>query len=188
MPPSRRDELIDAAMRVFYRHGFHATNIDRVLQEGGISRMTLYNHFKSKDDLIVAALHRRDELFRADLLKYVTSRADDPRARLLAVVDFLEQWLTGNEFRGCMFINAAAEYEDAASPQRGVALDHKRAIVSFLRDHCEAAGLAQPDELAEQINLLIEGATVTAQIDRGRATEVANLARSAIVRLVDGAA
>ena len=56
MPPSRRDDLIDAAMRVFYRHGFHASSLDDIQKEGGISRMTLYNHFKSKDELVVAAI------------------------------------------------------------------------------------------------------------------------------------
>ena len=84
MPPSRREDLVDAAMRVFYRHGFHASGLDRILEEGGISRMTLYNHFKSKDELIVAALRRRDEIFRNRMMKFVESRAKAPLDRLLA--------------------------------------------------------------------------------------------------------
>lgn len=164
MPPSKRDELIDAAMRVFYRHGFHGSGLDKVLQEGGISRMTLYNHFKSKDELIVAALRRRDEIFRNRMMKYVESRAAHPIERLEAVFDFHEAWFDEKDFSGCMFINASAEFENPQSPIRHVAAEHKRAIVRYLTEQCEQAGLPDPKELAEQLNLLVEGSIVTAQV------------------------
>ncbi len=96
--PSRRDELIDAAMRVFYRCGFHASSLDDIQKEGGISRMTLYNHFKSKDELILAAMRRRDEIFRNRLMKFVESASKEPRERIAAVFDFHEQWFSGEEF------------------------------------------------------------------------------------------
>jgi AcrR family transcriptional regulator len=164
MPPSRREELIDAAMRVFYRHGFHASGLDRILEEGGISRMTLYNHFKSKDELILAALRRRDEIFRNRLMKFVEARTGDPRGRLLAVFDFHEQWFTGKDFCGCMFINACAEFSDPTSAPRLVAAEHKRAIVRYLALLARAAGFTRPEHLADQLNILIEGAIVTAQV------------------------
>jgi len=164
MPPSRREELVDAAMRVFYRHGFHASGLDRILEEGGISRMTLYNHFKSKDELIVAALRRRDEIFRNRMMKFVESRTKAPLDRLLAVFDFHEQWFTGKDFCGCMFINASAEFADPLSPPRQVAAEHKRAIVRYLADLGRQCGLADPDSIADQLNILIEGSIVTAQV------------------------
>ncbi len=164
MPPSRRDELIDAAMRVFYRHGFHATSLDVILEEAGVSRMTLYNHFKSKDELILAALRRRDEIFRNRMMKFVESTGRTPRERIAAVFDFHESWFRGDEFCGCMFINASAEFSLADSPPRRLAADHKQAIVRFLRDLCEAAAFTDPDEVAEQLNLLLEGAIVSARV------------------------
>lgn len=164
MPPSRRAELIEAAMRVFYRHGFHASGLDRILEEGGISRMTLYNHFTSKDELIVAALRRRDEMFRNRMMKFVEATARAPRDRLLAVFDFHERWFTERDFCGCMFINAAAEFSDPTSAPRLVAAEHKRAIVRYLVDLCNQAGLAHPEAVAEKLNILIEGSIVTARV------------------------
>ncbi len=164
MPPSRRDDLIDAAMHVFYKHGFHASSLDDIQREGGISRMTLYNHFKSKDELVVAAMRRRDEVFRNSLMEFVESKAKTPRERLLAVFDFHEEWFTGNEFCGCMFINASAEFSAADSPPRRLAAEHKQEIVRYLTGLCEAAGLDDPGGVAEQLNILLEGAIVSARV------------------------
>lgn len=164
MPPSRRDELVDAAMRVFYRHGFHASGLDRILEESGISRMTIYNHFKSKDELILAALRRRDEIFRNKMMQFVESKAHTPTDRLLAVFDYHENWFTGKDFCGCMFINASAEFSDPASAPRQVAAEHKRTIVRYLADLAKQAGLAHPQAVADQLNILIEGSIVTAQV------------------------
>mgnify|MGYP001267180652 CR=1 FL=1 len=164
MPPSRRDDLIDAAMRVFYKHGFHGSSLDDIQREGGISRMTLYNHFKSKDELVVAAMRRRDEIFRHRLMKFVDAKAKTPHERLLAVFDFHEDWFTGSEFCGCMFINAAAEFSVADSAPRRIAAEHKQEIVRYLRQECEAAGFDDPGDVAEQLNILLEGAIVTARV------------------------
>lgn len=164
MPPSRRNELIDAAMRVFYRHGFHASSLDDIQKEGGISRMTLYNHFKSKDELIVAAMRRRDEIFRNRLMKFVESASKDARERILAVFDFHDEWFSGDEFCGCMFINAAAEFSVADSAPRRLAADHKQEIVRYLRELCEGAGLDDAGDVAEQLNILLEGSIVAARV------------------------
>ena len=182
MPPSRRDELIDAAMRVFHRHGFHATCLDKVLEEAGISRMTIYNHFKSKDELILAALRRRHELFRTDMLRFIEATDGDAVARILAVFDFHEQWLTDRDFCGCMFINASAEFCDPRSPVRIAAADHKREILEYLVHQCALAKLADPDELGARLGLLLEGAIVTAHVVGqvgGRGASPADAARSA---------
>lgn len=164
MPPSRRDDLIDAAMHVFYKHGFHASSLDDILKEGGISRMTLYNHFKSKDELILAAMRRRDEIFRNKLMMFVESKAKTPRDRIAAVFDFHEDWFTGNEFCGCMFINAAAEFSAAESAPRRLAADHKQEIVRYLRELCDQDGIKDPHDVAEQLNILLEGAIVAARV------------------------
>ncbi|MEQ9207700.1 MAG: TetR/AcrR family transcriptional regulator [Phycisphaerales bacterium] len=164
MPPSRRDDLIDAAMRVFYKGGFHASSLDDIQEEGGISRMTLYNHFKSKDELIIAAMRRRDEIFRNKLMKFVEAKANTPHERIAAVFDFHEDWFTGSEFCGCMFINASAEFSIADSAPRRIAAEHKLEIVRYLKELCESAQLPDPAQAAEELNILIEGAIVTARV------------------------
>lgn len=188
MPPSKRDDLIDAAMRVFYRNGFHASGLDKVLQEGGVSRMTLYNHFKSKDELIIAALRRRDEIFRNQMMKFVQTSATDPTDQLLAVFDFHEQWFTDSQFCGCMFINASAEFHDPASPPRCLAADTKLEVIRFLRELCSKAHASDPDTLADQLNLLLEGAIVSAHVvGKVRGTDPgasARIARNLAERLI----
>lgn len=167
MAASRREELVEAAVRVFYRHGFHASGVERILEEGGLARMTLYNHFKSKDELIVAALRRRDEVFRNRMMKFVEGRgggAGGARERLLAVFDFHEQWFAGGEFCGCMFINAAAEFGDPKSAVRRTAAEHKRMVLEYLTGLCREMGLAGAERVAEELNLLLEGAIVSAQV------------------------
>jgi AcrR family transcriptional regulator len=193
VPPSRRDELIDAAMRVFYKHGFHASSLDDIQREGGISRMTLYNHFKSKDELIVAAMRRRDEIFRNRLMKFVDANARTPRERILAVFDFHEGWFDGDEFCGCMFINAAAEFSIADSAPRRIAAEHKQEIVRYVQSLCQDAGLADPRGVAERLNLLLEGAIVSArvvgQVAQGgaNAAEPARLAKRMAIQILDRA-
>ena len=164
MPPSRRDELVEAAMNIFYRNGFHNTGLDQIQKESGISKMTLYNHFKSKDELIVAALRRRDEIFRNQLMKFVDSSSKNPIERLMAVFDYHEYWFNQDTFQGCMFINASAEFCDCNCPSRRVSAEHKLEIVRFLQELCELADLSHPIELSEQLNLLLEGAIVNAHV------------------------
>ena len=164
MPPSRREELVDAAMKVFYSRGFHASSLDDILSESGVSRMTLYNHFKSKDELIIAAMRRRDEIFRNKLMKFVESKAKEPIDRIEAVFDFHEEWFTGNEFCGCMFINASAEFASADSAPRRLAAEHKQEIVRYIKELCEAADLTDPADVAERLNILLEGAIVSARV------------------------
>ena len=164
MPPSRRDELVDAAMRIFYRNGFHNTGLDQIQKESGISKMTLYNHFKSKDELIVAALRRRDEMFRNNLMKFVETQSKDSTERILAVFDALDAWFNEDTFNGCMFINASAEYCDPDCPARRVAAEHKLEIIRYIQDLCIAAKLDNPEELAQQLYVLIEGSIVVAHL------------------------
>ena len=108
---SRRDELVDTALRLFYTRGFNATGIDKILAEAGGAKMTLYKHFRSKEELILAALNRRDEQFRNWLMGEMEKASPRPRERLLAMFDALEDWFNGRAFKGlgfngCAFINA----------------------------------------------------------------------------------
>jgi AcrR family transcriptional regulator len=160
MAPSRRDHLVDTALELFSRDGYHATGIDRILAEAGVAKMTLYNHFKSKDELILAALRRRDERFRNWFMRQVEQRATEPRGRLLAVFDVLQEWFDSREFSGCNFINAAAEYGDPENPIHAACAEHKRLLLGYLKQLAAGACAPDPNVLAEQLMLLVEGATV----------------------------
>ena len=193
MASSKRQLLIDTALDLFRREGYHATGIDRVIAEAGVARMTLYNHFKSKDELIVAALLRRDELFRSSLMDYVSKQPADPIKRLLAVFDWHEKWFTGKDFNGCMFINASSEFFEPSDPVRKVAAEHKSAILRYITERCEMANLKRPKELANQLMLLIEGAIVIAHIhgstghEGAKPGDAARTAKAAAKKLIDGA-
>lgn len=158
MASARRDHLIDTAVELFYEHGFHATGIDKLLEKAGVAKMTLYKHFKSKDELILAALRRRDETFRNWFMRRVESLAGDPRGRLGVMFEVLEEWFAQPGYNGCMFINAAAEFSDCSHPIHGVSAEHKILMVRYVQDICEAAGAKDGETLANQLVLLMEGA------------------------------
>ena len=181
----RRGQLIETALRLFYRHGFHATGIDRVLAEAGIAKMTLYKHFGSKDALILACLAERDRLFRAWFESEIDRRGKTGRDRLLAIFDILEAWFKSRDFHGCLFINAAAEHAPADDPVHVAAGAHKREIRRILEDVASEAGAGDPALLAGQLHLLMEGATVLAQV--AGAFAAAGQARQAATALIDAA-
>lgn len=169
MATSRRDELIDTALRLFYANGFHATGIDKILAEAGIAKMTLYKHFRSKDELILAALRRRDEQFREWFRSFVAKASPNPREQLLAVFDALDEWINGraeavNGFRGCAFIRAAGEFGEPSNPIHQAAAEHKDYVIDYLEGIAREAGAQDPRDLAEQIALLKEGVIVTAEV------------------------
>ena len=164
MATSRRDHLVETALELFNRHGFHATGIDKILADSGVAKMTLYKHFKSKDELILAALHRRDEQFRNRFMRDVERAGGSPRVRLLAVFDVLGDWFKGRGFTGCTFINASAEFADRDDPIHAAAAEHKRLILAYIRRMADASGIDESEELARHLFLLIEGAIVVAYV------------------------
>ena len=162
---ARRDHLVETGLGLFYRKGFHATGIDTILAEAGVAKMTMYKHFKGKDDLILAALELRDrrwmDWFRGELRR----RGKTPRRRLLAVFDALGEWFDQEEFRGCLFINVASEYCGLDGRIGDLAARHKRLVREEIRNLAEEAGVGRPAALADQIALLAEGAIVMALMD-----------------------
>ena len=164
MAESKRDRLIDTALDLFCRNGFHATGIEQILAEAGVAKMTLYKHFKSKDELILAALRRRDEKDRNWFMRAVERRARSPKRRLLAVFDAIDDWLSEKDFTGCVYIGAAHEFGDPKNPIHAAAAEHKLLVLDYIRGLAEAAGAADADDLAYKLTLLIEGATVMAQV------------------------
>ena len=151
------DRLVSVALQLFRQHGFHATGIDRILAESGVAKNTLYRHFKSKDELILASLRQQDEEFRNWLMREV-ARRDNAIDRSLAVFDVYEQWSRTPVFFGCMFINASAEFSDPNSPIHAFCREHKRLVTMFIRDLAKAADVQGWELLSACWLLLLDGA------------------------------
>ncbi|MDA0997746.1 MAG: TetR/AcrR family transcriptional regulator, partial [Proteobacteria bacterium] len=161
---SKADCLVDTAVRLFYKNGFHATGIQELLDAAGVSKMTLYGNFASKDELILAALRRRDTDFRTWFERRTHERAAEPRKRLLAMFDTLDEWIRSDEFFGCLFINASAEFSAADSAVHRLCVEHKNMVLAYITATAVAAGALLPDILGGQLFLLAEGAIVDAHV------------------------
>ncbi len=164
MSASKRDILLKKALEVFYRNGFHATGMDMLVTETGVSKTSMYKHFRTKEDLILASLRLRDELFRNWLTRRMEELAETPRGQLLALFDALGEWFEQEDFSSCMFIKASGEYPDAQHPIHANAAEHKRLIRHYLVELAEKAGARDPAQLASGLLLLKEGAIVSAHI------------------------
>lgn len=164
MSSSARDTLIETALRLFHRDGFHATGIDRVLAESKVAKATLYKHFGSKEALMLEALRLRDARFRQQLETETAARAANPRDALLQLFSVLEDWFRSQDFRGCLFINASAEFGEPGDPLHQAAAEHKARMLDWLHRLCAQAGAPDAYGLARQLCLLKEGAIVTAQV------------------------
>lgn len=181
----KREHLIDVATEMFNRLGYHAAGIDQIIAVSGIAKTTLYRHFRSKDELIVAVLRGIDERYRERMRQFVDNLAGDPGEKLLATFDFLEDWFRSKDFYGCPFMSAAGEYSDRTNPVFQEALLHKRLMIAYFEELARAAGLDAPRRIAEEINLLHEGATAVAQVNGDPAT--ARKAKAIAMRLVNDA-
>jgi len=181
---SKREQIVSEALKLFYRDGFNATGVDKIARVAGVSKKTLYNHFKSKNELVLATLRKRDEMFRNKIMRETERLGKTPEQRLLSIFDAHDSWFREKGFSGCMFINASAEYSAQDNPCHVVSAEHKRLVRDYIRDQAQQAGIEDPELLALQLNLLLEGAIVDAHVSGN--TESAKLAKSmaeVVVRL-----
>ena len=186
MRPNKRDELVRKALDILYCNGFHATGMDKLVAETGISKTSMYKHFRTKEELILAALRLRDEQFRNWLYRRLEEGGATPREQLLTLFDAMHEWFTQAGFRGCMFIKASSEYQEADHPIHMHAAQHKRLLLDHIRGMVEKTGVRDASALARQIMLLAEGAIVAAHLSL--APEPAMDARAAAETLLDAAA
>lgn len=178
---SKRDQLMATAWRLFYRDGYRIVGIDTILAEAGVAKMTLYNHFSSKEELIIAILEKRDQELRDSIVATVTAAGKSPAKRLLAVFDWLETWFGSSDYRGCAFIRALSEYPEPDHPIHQTAWRHKLAVQEMLTDLCAAAGARAPRTLAETLSVIIDGAIVAAHATRSPAPAAAARATASIL-------
>lgn len=162
--PPARDRILATAAELFYQRGVHAVGIDEIIDRSGVAKMSLYNNFESKDALIVAYLRARHDKWMAWLKTAVESRGGPPRMRLLAVFDALAEWCGSKEYRGCAFINTAAELCEPKHPARAVCREHKESLRAYLEQLAADANLKHPSKVAGQLLILVEGAIVTSHV------------------------
>jgi AcrR family transcriptional regulator len=178
-----RQRLIETAERLFYADGIHAVGIDRIIAEAGVAKMTLYNHFASKDDLILAVLQYREAKFDGLFEQWMGRHTQEGRDRLEAFFAALKDWFESPGFRGCMFINACAELADAGHQGAQFSAQHKQRFHEMLKAViAETAGAKAAESLTPAIALLVEGAIVTAVMQQSASP--ADVARDAALALV----
>jgi AcrR family transcriptional regulator len=183
-PPAsaKREQLLDTAWSLFCRNGYRAVGIDTVLAEAGVAKMTLYNHFSSKEDLIAAAMEKKGAETLAGLDRLIAAAGRSPQKRLLAVFDWLAGWLESDDFTGCAFLKAVGEYTAAGDKPRQAATAFKQAMQDRIETLCREAGLKSPALLARQLILVIDGATLHADMhaNPGYAADARAIAKALI--------
>ena len=159
-----RQRILDTASTLFYERGVRAVGVDLVVDASGVAKTSLYRHFRTKDDLIVAFLEREDLEFW-DLWDEVAARhAGDPVAELEAHMRWIGKRLARANYRGCPQINVAAEFAEADHPAREVASQHMQALRKRLTVLARGLGAVRPNDLAAQLCLLVNGAFVSATL------------------------
>jgi AcrR family transcriptional regulator len=184
-PRAGRGRLLAVAVELFYRHGFGAIGIERVIATAGVTKTTFYKHFEGKDDLMVAAVRQRDEWESAAWDRAARKLAgDDPAGRFLAMLDVMDVWFNDPAFGGCMFLNAAAEFPNPHDPVHRAAADYRRKKRDYFRDLARAAGAAAvaAEAFADCFTVLFEGALVLRQ-GHGR-NDAARVIRPAVEQLL----
>lgn len=179
-----KDKVFQTAARLFFQHGYRAIGVDTIAAESGIGKMTLYRHFPSKDDLIVAYLKDSHAEFW-NYFEQATKDAITPREKLLAYFQGLQDYVTTPACYGCPFLNIATEYPETDYPGHQVSLEHKQSVRARFRQMAKEAGAAKPEVLADQLFLLMDGAYMASRMF-GTKNPAAHVAEAARV-LIDSA-
>jgi AcrR family transcriptional regulator len=161
IPP--RERILAVAAELFYRNGIRAVGVDAIAEAAGTNKMTLYRHFASKDELVAEYLRQSAKGEAANWERLQAQHPGDPLAQLRAWLKDMSSHVVNRDERGCPLANAAVELPDKDHPARRVIEECKAAARAKVIALCRAAGLKEPEQLADELNLMLEGARVTAQ-------------------------
>jgi len=161
IPP--RERILAASGDLFYRLGIRAVGVEAIAEAAGTNKMTLYRHFSSKDELVAEYLRRLAGDAGRFWDELAAAHSGDPRAQLTGWLQAMEAHLLDTDQRGCALANAAIELPEKNHPAKCVIEQFKMAQRDKLIAHCGAAGLTEPEMLADELFLLLEGARVSAQ-------------------------
>lgn len=177
-----RQRIIETGERLFYSQGVRTVGIDRIIAEAGVAKMTLYNHFASKNELILAVLQFRDEkinrFFETAIQRYVDQGMD----RLQSFFAALKEWFESTDFRGCAFINAVVELADTSHPASIFSIEHKIEFHNMINEIVVETAGPKAAVISPAIALLVEGAIVSAVFEEN--SDSADIARDATMAML----
>lgn len=161
------EDVLDAAYKLFNQRGIRAIGVDSIIARAGVAKATFYHHFPSKDDLVIAFLQRREQLWTREWFEAeVNRRGATPQARLLAIFDVFDEWFQRDDFEGCPFLRTLFETFEAYQPQENTVAAAVRLHLANIRDivqlYAEQAGVPQPADLAHKWQMLMAGSIVFA--------------------------
>jgi AcrR family transcriptional regulator len=179
-----REHILDTAFRLFYARGPRGVGVDTIIAESAVAKATLYRYFPRKEDLILAYLDKVDQAWFGQLRAAARAAGDDPRAQLVGMFDALDAACRREGFHGCAFINTAAE-SDTGSDVHARTVEHKRVVRAWIADLARRADASDPELLARQLTLLIDGGLSAGVLDADPATPAT--AKAAAQALIDNA-
>jgi AcrR family transcriptional regulator len=177
---SPRERLLRAAAELFYREGITATGVERLCQEAGVSKRSMYQLFDTKDELVAESLAQHA---RATAEAYLPEDTADltPRERILYVFERLDAGSADPSFGGCPFVGAATELKDPAHPARLLARGYKQRLTDYFADQATLAGAPDPETLAKQLTIVFDGAAARAVVHATGLDGLAALTASALL-------
>jgi AcrR family transcriptional regulator len=180
--PEARERILATAYELFSRRGLRAVGVDEVIERAEVAPATLYRHFPSKDDLVLAFLERREQLWTRELVEAgARERGATPEECLLAIFDVFHEWFQRDDFEGCSFVNVLLETADLEHPVGAASAAHLENIRSFVRTLADEAGLRDPAAFALSWHILMKGSIVQAvEGDREAAQRAKSVGRLVI--------
>jgi AcrR family transcriptional regulator len=174
-----RERILDAAYELFSHRGVHDVGIDELIERAGVAKATLYRHFPSKDDVVLAFLEQREQLWTYGWVEAeARRRGETPEEQLLAIFDLFDEWFQRDDFEGCSFINVLLEMGNLDHPIGRASADYLENIRSVVRTLAQEAGLRDPDAFALSWHILMKGSIVqAAEGDRDAAKRAQALGR-----------
>jgi AcrR family transcriptional regulator len=162
-----RDKILLAATNLFKTRGINATGVDTIVAVAGTTKMTMYKHFKSKESLILEVMNQSFQIFYSSILENLQKSKRRPDEKLQAMFDLVERWMSSPAFNGIHFTQASAEFPNEENPVHKLSAEHARSFRVAIAQIAREAEVHDPDGLAQQLALLIEGAVQAEQIKRG---------------------
>ena len=164
-PATLREHVLEVASRLFYEKGVRNVGIDEIIKESGVARMTLYNNFGSKDQLVKEYLNRTSETFLAEYREKIDRAAAEPRDRLVAAFIVLDEWFSSPDFRGCWITNATVEMPKHDGPVRDARESYHAALRVLFLELAHDAEVSEPEELVELLLVIQRGAIISALLE-----------------------
>jgi AcrR family transcriptional regulator len=178
---SARGRLLSAATRLFCKNGINATGIDAIIKEAGTAKTTLYKLFGSKTNLVHVVLETEGKQWREWFMAAIESGGGSAQAKLARIFPALKDWFRQERFYGCPFINAVGEHDKDQKQLRAIAMRHKKVVLAYIEKLASEMGAAEPEMLAHQLALLMDGAIVAAMVSRDPGVaDTAGLAASSL--------